>query len=585
MQIYLRNNQEKADLSLTNKDIAIIGMSGIFPGSADLNNFWANLIQQKNVVQEISSARLNWKDYYGIEDNNTIKWGGFIEDIDCFDALFFNISPQEAEFIDPQQRLLLETVWRLLEDAGYTSRTLEAYKTGVFIGASTSDYSELFQKSKEVSAYVFSGTNHSILANRISYYFNFKGPSETINTACSSSLVALHNAIKAIQANDCSVAIVGGVNVLITPTLHIAGSKNGILSADGRCKTFDKSANGFVRGEGVGAILLKPLQQALSERDRIYGIIKGSAVNHGGYTRGLSVPNPNAQTEVIITAIERSGIDVKTISYIETHGTGTKLGDPIEVDGLKKAFESLQGRQQACVHNYCGLGSVKTNIGHLEPAAGIAGVIKVLLSMRYEQLPGNLYFKELNPYIDLTNSPFYIVDKNQEWKRLSDINGSSIPRRAGISSFGFGGTNAHVIIEEAPTIETPSNVQKPCYLITLSAKNEEALKRKLRDLWYWLKLNEHQSNISLQDLSYTLNVGRSHFNYRYALIINNINELLEQLEKGFHNKLPNVFYNIITKDLVDLLVYEEVTVPILKRFESIDYQDLDNYKKTAKRFS
>ena len=258
--------------------------------------------------------------------------------------------------------------------------------------------------------------------------------------------------LNAIQDGDCEAAIVGGVNAMITPTLHIAFTQAGMLCEDGRCKTFDKAANGYVRGEGVGAILIKPLSKALADGDHIYAVIKGSAVNHGGHVSSLTVPNPVAQTALIIEACERGQIGVDTLSYVETHGTGTSLGDPIEVNGLKKAFKELgikQGKEKVGLA-YCGLGTVKTNIGHLEAAAGIAGVIKVLLAMRHGKLPGLVNFKELNPYVELKDSPFYLVEKTQAWKHLLDENGKEIPYRAGISSFGFGGANAHVVIEEGP---------------------------------------------------------------------------------------------------------------------------------------
>ncbi len=313
------------------EDIAIIGISGIFPGSPDLEQFWTNLVTQKDLITEIPKER--WDAY-----KTEIKWGGFIDRIDKFDAGFFNISPREAELMDPQQRLFLETVWKTIEDAGYVPEELSANKTGLFVGVSSNDYSELLQQS-EISAYTPTGNAHCILANRVSYLLNLTGPSIAIDTACSSSLVALHQAVESILNKNCELAIVGGVNAILSPMLHIAFSKAEMLSKDGRCKTFDKSANGYVRGEGVGAILIKPLQKALQDGDTIYGVIKATAVNHGGHVSSLTVPNPNAQAELIVSAMERSHIAPDTISFIETHGTGTSLGDPIEVNGLKKAFD------------------------------------------------------------------------------------------------------------------------------------------------------------------------------------------------------------------------------------------------------
>jgi polyketide synthase PksN len=529
-------------------EIAIIGMSGIFPGANDLNLFWENLVKQKNVITEIPKSRWNWQDYFGEITGNktTIKWGGFIDGIEQFDAEFFNISPREAELMDPQQRLFLQIIWKTIEDAGYTPEKLSLTKTGLFVGVSSSDYNEILQHAGVSSPYVPTGNAHSILANRISYLLNLNGPSQAIDTACSSSLVAIHDAVKAIQTGDCELALVGGVNALLTPTAYISFSQAGLLSQDGQCKTFDKSADGYVRAEGVGAILLKPLSKALADKDSIYGVIKGSAVNHGGHANSLTAPNPLAQAELVVTACERASIDVDTISYIEMHGTGTALGDPIEVNGLKKAFQDLQEKQNKTLlpNYYCGLGSVKNSIGHLEAAAGIAGVIKVLLAMKNKTIPGTLNFKELNPYIEIKNSPFYIVEKTRDWKKLIDPAGNEIPRRAGISSLGFGGTNAHIIIEEVPNVFSKEmQLSKPAYIITLSAKTKEILKQKTIELDSWLQHNT-DIDFSIEDISYTLNVGRVHFEKRIALVASSVTELHEALKNVIENKpTSNVLFS------------------------------------------
>jgi len=461
-------------------DIAIIGINGIFPGAHDVEIFWNNMLAQLDVIQEIPKERWDWTD----EKNKTqIKWGGFIDGMRHFDADFFNMSRREAELTDPQQRLFLQVVWNAIEDAGYSINELARYLTGLYVGVFNNDYAELLQKKEISDAYVTTGTTHSVLANRVSYLLNLQGPSEAIDTACSSSLVAIHNAVQAIINGDCEVAIVGGVNALLTPTTYLMASKAGMLSADGKCKTFDKAANGYVRSEGVAAIILKPLPRAIEEGDHIYAVIKGSAVNHGGHVSSLTVPNPNAQADVIANAWRRAKLPVESISYIETHGTGTSLGDPIEISGLKKAFEMLGDEQQSSSlhHSYCGLGAVKTHIGHLEAAAGIASVIKVLLAMKYKMLPGNLHLKEINPYINLNETPFYLVNDTQPWERLKDKAGNQIKRRAGISSFGYGGTNAHIVIEEwmQPDIHNSENIIHP-YLISLSAKSDTALQARKR---------------------------------------------------------------------------------------------------------
>ncbi|MCE0722468.1 SDR family NAD(P)-dependent oxidoreductase [Legionella resiliens] len=508
--------EAKHSIKETN-DIAIIGMSGVFPQAPDVATFWDNLCQGKDCISEVPSSRWNWQ-------NLTVRWGGFIDHVDQFDATFFNISPREAELIDPQQRLFLQTAWKTIEDAGYNSSTLAASKTGLFVGVFNHDYAELLQKNEVMDAYLTTGTMNSMIANRISYILNLRGPSETIDTACSSSLVAVHQAVHAILQGDCDLALAGGVNTLITPTSFIAANQAGMLSEDGRCKTFDKNANGYVRGEGTGAILLKKLTQALRDGDHIYGIIKGTAVNHGGHVNTLTAPNPNAQAEVIITACQRAQVPIDSIQYIETHGTGTPLGDPIEINGLKKAFQHLALEQnlEALPKQYCGLGAVKTNIGHLESAAGIAGIIKTLLAMRHAILPANLHFNELNPYIEIEDSPFYLLDKTTKWPKAAGT-----PRRAGVSSFGFGGTNAHIILEESPErIHAPSP-NHFSYLICLSAMTMSALQQRIADLLSWL--DQQQDLPSLASLSYTLNAGRRHFAKRLCLIVKTVAELKEQL--------------------------------------------------------
>ncbi|MEK1830971.1 beta-ketoacyl synthase N-terminal-like domain-containing protein [Priestia megaterium] len=332
--------------SHSNKDIAIIGVSGRFPGSSTPSELWDNLVEGKDLITEIPSDRWDWKEYIGDplgeEDKTNSKWGGFLKDIKSFDADFFKISPREAELMDPQQRILIEEVWNTIEDAGYKPSSISNTNTGVFVGVCNDDYSDLMIKNNlRMDAYTSTGSYFSIIPNRISYILNIHGPSVAIDTACSSSLIAIHQAISAIQNGDCSMAFAGGINICSSPRQYISFSNAGMLSEDGRCKTFDKSANGYVRGEGVGVIFLKSLTQAIEDGDQIYGVIKGSAVNHGGYANTLTAPNPNAQTDLIINAWEKAQIDPTTITYIETHGTGTKLGDPIEINGLKNACHQL----------------------------------------------------------------------------------------------------------------------------------------------------------------------------------------------------------------------------------------------------
>jgi acyl transferase domain-containing protein len=521
--------------------IAIIGIGCRFPGANDYEQFWLNLEQGVNSITEIPSQRWDVQKYYSPnpqEPHKSIsKWGGMIEGVDQFDAQFFAISPREAKMMDPQQRIMLELSWSCLEDAGYSPLELSGSRVGVFIGVGNHDYDQLqYQDEKHIEGHTATGTCTSIIPNRISYFFNFHGPSVPVDTACSSSLVALHQAINAIKESECEMALVGGVSVLCTPTRYISFSQLGMLSPTEQCKTFDSEADGYVRGEGAGVILLKPLVKAIEDNDRIYGVIKGSAVNHGGRARTLTSPNIYAQAQVVRTAYTKANIAPNTVSYIETHGTGTPLGDPIEINALKRSFRQLHQQYELprSQKPYCGLGTVKTNIGHLEPAAGIAGVIKILLAMKHRKLPKITNFQQLNPRIELKGSPFYIVCETQEWQQLETEAKEVIPRRAGISSFGFGGVNAHLVLEEAPIkvkiqsekIKIEDTLEPPLHLLTLSAKTDKALDELVSR--YHNHLKTHRQD-AIANICYTANTGRCHFNHRLAVIASEQQELTEKL--------------------------------------------------------
>ncbi|MEJ2118434.1 MAG: polyketide synthase, partial [Alphaproteobacteria bacterium] len=436
------------------EDVAVIGISGRFPDAADCEEFWQNLRTLTSSVREVPGERWDVSRYYSPvkrEANKTVsKWGGFIDDVDKCDPIFFGISPKEAKLMDPQQRILLEVAWSCLEDAGYTRESLAGSRTGTFVGVMNFDYRErLSEEAEVIEGHMSTGAYTALIPNRISHFFDWHGPSIPIDTACSSSLVALHEAVHSLRRGECDQALVGGVSVLCSPTYYISFSKTGMLSPEGLCRTFDDSARGYVRGEGAALVMLKRLHNAIEDGDRIYGVIRGSAVNHGGQARTVTYPNPQAQADVIATAYERAGIPPDSISYIEAHGTGTPKGDPIEINGLKTAFMRLAKHFDCEVGpQSCGLGSLKANVGHLEPVAGIAGIIKVLLAMKHRTLPGLAHFQRLNHRIDLTDSPFFIVDKTQDWLTRQDADGQSQPRRAGVSSFGFGGVNAHAVVEE-----------------------------------------------------------------------------------------------------------------------------------------
>ncbi|MGG4503889.1 SDR family NAD(P)-dependent oxidoreductase [Paenibacillus polymyxa] len=522
--------------------IAIVGISGVFPMARDVDEFWKNLEEGRDCITEIPEDRWDWKAYYGDpaeETNKTnIKWGGFIDGIYEFDPLFFGISPREAALMDPQQRLLMTYIWKAIEDAGIQAAGLSGSRTGIFAGTANSGYSGMiYQGDVGVEAYSSSGMAPSVGPNRMSYFLNIHGPSEPVETACSSSLVAIHRAVKAIEDGSCEMAIAGGVNAIITPELHISFNKAGMLCEDGRCKTFSDQANGYVRGEGAGMVFLKKLKDAEKAGDHIYGVIRGTAVNHGGRANSLTAPNPRAQADLLVNAYTKAGIDPRTVSYIEAHGTGTELGDPIEINGLKAAFKELyeSTKGPGIKEPHCGLGSVKTNVGHLELAAGIAGVIKVLLQLKHKKLVKSLHCDAINPYIKLEDSPFYIVQETSEWKQQQDASGHNIPRRAGVSSFGFGGVNAHLIIEEyVPKNQEKEPVtfsaQKPA-IVVLSAKTEGQLQDQARQLLAAIRERQFTDG-SLGDIAYTLQMGREAMEERLAFTAVSLSELEEKL-KGF----------------------------------------------------
>ncbi|MFL0801984.1 MAG: SDR family NAD(P)-dependent oxidoreductase [Agarilytica sp.] len=530
---------------------AIVGMDCLFPGAPDLESFWDVLESGKYMISEVPRDRWDWQSIYGDpaqETNKTnIKWGGFVEDLDKFDPEFFNISPREAALMDPQQRIVLQSVWKAIEHAGYAPLSLsDTHKVGLFLGASTNDYFELLAK-RDVEAYSSTGGVHSITANRVSYLLDFKGPSIPVDTACSSSLVALDMAVKSLEDGQCDVAIVGGVNALITPTLYLAFSKAGMLSPTGIISPLDKAANGYVRGEGVGVLVLKKLDRAIKDNDTVHAVVRGTAVNHGGRVSSLTVPNPNAQAELILDACDKAEIDVTTLSFIEMHGTGTPLGDPVEVNGLKKAFkqgEAVKGT------GYCGISSVKANLGHLEAAAGIAGVIKAVLSLQHQTVCAQGNFHELNPHIQLDNSPFRVIERTAKWVPIKNEQGNGLPRRAGVSSFGFGGANAHTILEEYIAEESVGNASPVdgrsvnkistyadiLEAFVLSAKTDKSLQRialKLKDTLVGMKrhskMEDGEEREQLNNIAFTLQTGRSPMVCRLAVQAQTMDELIDKL--------------------------------------------------------
>ncbi|MET0333045.1 MAG: SDR family NAD(P)-dependent oxidoreductase, partial [Rhizobacter sp.] len=515
---------------LADEPIAIVGMSGSFPQARDIDTFWENLRDGRDCIEEIPDSRWDWSQLYGDPmtqaDKTNAKRAGLIEDMAEFDPLFFGISPAEAQGMDPQQRLLMTHVWRTIEDAGYAASSLAGSDTALFVGTASSGYDVLALSAGGIEGSSATGGAPSIGPNRMSYLLDLHGPSEPVETACSSALVAIHKGVQAIRNGDSRIAIAGGINTLVLPTIQVALSKAGMLCEDGRCKTFSQDANGYVRSEGVGMLMLKRLSDAEADGDRIHGLILGTSQNHGGRANSLTAPNPKAQAELIKTAFLKAGVAPGTVGYIEAHGTGTPLGDPIEIQGLKSAFKDL-AEGAVLAEGSCGVGSVKTNIGHLELAAGVAGLIKVLLQMRHKTLVKSLHSEELNPYIDLKGSPFYIVQQARHWEALQDEHGQDLPRRAGVSSFGFGGVNAHVVVEEYVPRTRPRPPAHGPVVIVLSARNGDRLKEQARRLREAL---QDKAEADLVDVAYTLQVGREAMEFRLAFTVGSLHNLKHKLD-------------------------------------------------------
>ena len=504
--------------------IAIVGIGCRFPGAADPEAFWQLLRDGRDAVTEVPAERWDINALYdpnpGTPGKMSTRWGGFLEQVDQFDPHFFGISPREATHMDPQQRLLLEVAWEALENAGQAPDRLAGSRTGVFIGIGGIDYSYLQIRYGDfpfdIDAYAGTGNAHSVAANRLSYLLDLRGPSLPVDTACSSSLVAIHLARQSLLSGESTLAIAGGVNLILFPAVTISFSHARMMAADGRSKTFAATADGYVRGEGCGIVILKRLSAALRDGDHIYALLRGSAVNQDGRTAGITVPNGLAQQEVIRQALTQAGIGSDQLSYIETHGTGTALGDPIEVQAIAAVLGEARSKDQRCV-----LGSVKANIGHLETAAGVASLLKVLLCLKYGEIPAQLHFDKLNPHISLEKTPLVIPRERQQWPAGEQ------PRFAGVSSFGFGGTNAHLVLEEAPRRKSTSDeIERPLHLLTLSAKSASGLKELTR------RFEEHLATHaaeSLADVCFTANIGRSHFAHRLAAAADSPGQLREQL--------------------------------------------------------
>ncbi|MBA3720777.1 MAG: SDR family NAD(P)-dependent oxidoreductase [Parachlamydiaceae bacterium] len=541
-------NPEKASA-----DIAIIGISGQFPQAPNIEEFWNNISKGHDCVSEIPQNRWDYREFYDsdikIAGKSNCKWMGSIDDVDNFDPLFFNISPSEAEYMDPQQRLFLQNCWHCIEDAGYSPEKISASRCGVFVGCGTGDYGQFMNKN-EMGAHGLMGIAVSILSARISYLLNLKGPCLAIDTACSSSLVAIATACDSLILQNSDLALAGGVYIMSGPSMHNSAGNSGMLSKDGKCFTFDDRANGFVPGEGVGVVLLKRLSDAQKDNDHIYGVIKGWGVNQDGKTNGITAPSVNSQIELETSIYKKFNINPETISYVEAHGTGTKLGDPIEVEALTESFKRFTHKKE-----YCALGSVKGNIGHLMTAAGVSGLIKLLLSMKNRYIPPHPNFEKINEHINLVDSPFYINTTGKYWEN------KEFNRRGVVSSFGFSGTNAHLVVEEYPESRSSKNKN---VIFVLSAKTKEQLKIYAES---FLKFLSKYPDTNLVDLAFTLQVGREAMEHRLAFVCENINDVIEKLSEFITLKLENYKENVPTKGKNKFLTEKK---------KDIDYTDLSS---------
>lgn len=490
--------------------IAIVGMSGRYGGSDDVDQLWEHLAQGDNLVEEVS--RWDLSRYYSADDPRC-RHGSFIDGVDTFDPTFFNISGIEATYMDPQQRLFLEESWKALEDAGYAGPGTVGRRCGVYVGCQESGYAQLF--GDEAPAQSMWGNALSAMPARISYYLDLQGPAISIDTACSSSLVAIHLACQGLWGGETDMALAGGVSIQCTPKFYLIAQQAGMLSTSGRCHTFDDRADGFVPGEGVGVVVLKRLADALADGDHVHGVIKGSGINQDGASNGITAPSAKSQERLETSVYDAFAINPEHIQMVEAHGTGTKLGDPIEYHALKRAFARYTAEQ-----DYCALGSIKSNLGHTITAAGVAGVQKVLLSLRHRRIPPSINFTTGNSHIDFTNSPFYVNTVDRPWPT-----GGDGKRRAAVSSFGVSGTNAHLVIEEAPD-PARRPLAPTAHLITLSAGNAGQLTEQVERL---IGHCERQSALDLGDMSFTLFVGRRHLAHRLACVARDRGELINTL--------------------------------------------------------
>ncbi|MDO7688837.1 MAG: polyketide synthase, partial [Pirellulales bacterium] len=549
--------------------IAIVGMACNFPGAPSLNDYWGLIKAGRNETRVVPDDRWSVDAFYDPNPDQpgrtAAKWACLVNDVDYFDPAFFGIAPREATRLDPQQRMLLTCSYRAMENANIDPACLSQSPTGVFVGAGQTDYSRVMSQFDNsiyhLDAHCGTGGALSICANRLSYVFNFTGPSKSIDTACSSALVAVHDAIQSLRRRECDAALAGGVNVCLSPDTFISLSKARMLSPTGACRPFDEAANGYVRGEGCGVVLLKRMADAIRDKDTILAVIRGSAVNHGGRTSGISAPNGAAQRAVIQAALNDGRVSPQEVQYIEAHGTGTPLGDPIEVDALREVFPA---QSQADEPVY--LTSVKANIGHTEIAAGIAGLIKTVLMMKHATIPAQACLSEFNPHLQFDGSRVRVPQDSEHWYTTG-------PRVAGVSSFGFGGTNAHVVLQSSTEGLEPEDSKKKISLESGQVGNTEssrvgvdeclqnrsdqavATNQSKRNLFQFVLPLSAKSNKTLQvvaselktvvsqlgdkqleNIIHTRGSGRQHFETRAAVVASDAGEMSDRLDKLANGK-------------------------------------------------
>ncbi|MGZ5615697.1 MAG: SDR family NAD(P)-dependent oxidoreductase, partial [Methylobacter sp.] len=496
-------------------DIAVIGMSGKFPGAEHVEAFWNNLIQGLDGVEEYPAQYLDQANYFSAikqAGKSYCKSGGILAERNCFDPQFFSLSPREAHSMNPHQRLVMQEGWKALEDAGYDPTALSGSKTAIFIGAEPTGY---FHES-------FTGSSDALIASRLSYHLNLSGPALVVNTGCSSSGVAINLACESLRNGESDLALAGGVNACMNQDALINLSAADMLSSRGACATFDEAADGTIISEGIGMVVLKRLQDAIADGDSIDGVICASGINQDGASNGITAPNGLAQEHLITDVYRKFNIDPAAIGYIEAHGTGTKLGDPVEANALVRAFKQLTEKQA-----YCAVGSAKAHIGHTSAAAGVIGLIKTLLSMRHRKLPALLHFNRLNPLIEFANSPFYINAETADWQPQAGK-----PRMAAINSFGHSGTNVHLVVREyLPSKSAAGNAEsgEKIRLIPLSAKTESNLRSLVQAFVDWLEDGSLSRTVTLEEMAYTLQTGREAMRHRVIFSVHTYAELTRKM--------------------------------------------------------